>query len=123
VKYLLTKKEVSKTEFSNLLFIQAAKGFDASFPLVLSIEGFFKDAETFSESALMELFEVEFDEKIMNRKEIDRINGQKLDDVLDFEKNLTIDFHFLPKQNLFDFAQIPTPVDAFVDILSAEIIE
>ena len=106
MKYRLMFKSDIKTEETELILTQVMKNFKARYPAVISIKAFLKPSTRFSSAILSEEIEIEFE-----NKQISKIGAFLLEKLIDFEKDITIDFSFLKD------ASIST------DVLDAQFIE
>jgi hypothetical protein len=106
MKYRLMFRCNSETDAVELVLTQNMKNFNSRFPAVISIEAVLKEGTSLSKAILSDELDFEFQDK-----QIARIDGLLLKEVIEFERNFTIEFKFL-------FANRTS-----FDILESEIIE
>ncbi len=106
MKYRLLYSSDPEGGSTEIVLTQKLKNFDPRRPAVISIKAVLKRETPLSNAVLSDEFEIEFEEK-----QIAKIGGLLLEEVLDFEKDFKIDFNFLSANS------------ASYDALEAEIIE
>jgi hypothetical protein len=106
MNYRLMFRSDFEDDTSEIVLTQKMKNFNPAFPAAISIRGGLKDATPLSEAVLSDELEIKFE-----NRQIARIGNTALENVLDFDRNFTIDLKFL------------TAGPISFDILNAEIIE
>jgi hypothetical protein len=106
MKYRLMFRCNSETDTVELVLTQKLINFNARLPAVISIKAVLKQGTPLSKAILSDELEIEF-----KNKQIAKIDGLLLEEILEFERDFTVELKFLSE----------TPVH--YDVLESKIIE